>query len=130
MPKKADIVWSQVTPELNASNPTNPRVTCNHCGFRWTSNSASRVRQHLQKCPSLPIDLYAEYAPQRQIPRDQSVPISPVTDGLPTRKRPRLDSWFDHINPNETEQLHILLAEWIYSAGLPLSTVYQDLLAS
>jgi hypothetical protein len=119
--RKTDPVWVHATQAANPSNPSNPRVTCNYCDFGWTSNSVVRVKEHLKKCPSLPTEYYAEFAPHR-LKR-----INNDVNALPTRKRPRIDGWFDSITPEETEKLHLLLAEWIYSAGLPLSTVYSSI---
>jgi hypothetical protein len=121
--RKIDPVWIHATQTANPSSISNPRVTCNYCSFHWTSNAVIRVRDHLRKCPSLPIEYYAEFAPQRQ---KQTISHD-LNDILPTRKRPRIDTWFASISPEETEKLHLLLAEWIDGAGLPLSLVYSSI---
>jgi hypothetical protein len=112
-----------------ATNPNNPINTCIHCGNKWTSNSPSRIANHLRKCTKIPERLWERFQPSR-LGNHQKRALEVAPQDLPrgemTSKRPKrngIEGFVDTCSDSEQVALDETLAEWIYGSGLPLHTV-------
>lgn len=113
MPKRAreaDPRWDDVI-VTERPDKENPLCECKYCHHTWYSNSLSRLLKHMQeRCSKLPEDLYAAY---------NRVPIAPKRQLLQSRL-----SYSEHALPEaQRQQLDQLLAEAVYSSGIPLNFV-------
>src|SRR6267378_4448415 len=116
--KAPDILWNEVAKVYEKTNSNNPVNTCIHCGSKWTSNSPSRIANHLRKCTKIPERLWERFQPTRlgnlrkHAPED-AMQASP--QGEATSKRPKLkgmERFVDTCSDSEKTALDEVLAEW------------------
>jgi hypothetical protein len=112
-------IWRHVSEEQDA-NSSNPKVTCQYCGDVWWHPSVSRVLKHLKKCTKLPIEVGNNLRDAGLFGEGEN----------PHRKRQRqLPSEYS-MSAEDSQHADILLAEAIYSSGVPFSFVSIQLLRS
>ena len=126
--KAPDPLWNEVTKLYEKTNSNNPVNTCIHCGNKWTSNSPSRIANHLRKCSKIPERLWERFQPSRLGNRRKrasgNAPQGEASQE--TSKRPKLkgiERFVGTCSDSEKAAIDEALAEWIYGSGLPLHTV-------
>ena len=111
--KARDACWNEMTLVPSSTGKQHPRVYCKHCNSQWTSNERAIVQRHLAVCFGLPEALWYRYQPSR----------------IETREPPKaelkrqVNNSIDCMGTAELTSAVDACARWIYSTGLPLSTV-------
>ena len=105
-PSKYGSLWTHFE-RSRLPGESNPTCVCIYCGKRLTTTSAERAFLHLKKkCPLLPAAVYRQYRG-----------VEPPSGGQ--RQLPEMIA----TRATEQEELTTLLAEAIYSSGVPFSFV-------
>jgi len=106
------VKWEDVIEWPSAEGKKNQRVEYRYYSDQWTSRSLQRINDHMKKCRSLPLSLYSRYR------RDETSPPPKKA-----KKQAKLDTEFITMGLEEQAYLDRLLAEAIYSSGIPFAFV-------
>lgn len=112
MGKRKSIKWSDV--DTNKGKP-NPKVICKYCSATWVSSSVERIDDHMARCTSLPEEFYPRYGRE-------------AVEGPRPKKQARLSSEQFSITQEDQTECDTLLAEAIYSSGVPFNFVRRIIL--
>ncbi|SMR51307.1 unnamed protein product [Zymoseptoria tritici ST99CH_1E4] len=109
--------WLEMERQFDSVGQRHPEVTCKHCEVHWISNEKKKVIRHLRKCERLPHRLLKTYQPARlgAAPREPEPVQRPFAPAASM-------AGVSVMSATHHKEAVNALAEWIFAAGLPLST--------
>ncbi|CAG8465618.1 3017_t:CDS:1, partial [Funneliformis caledonium] len=137
MVKKKGTIWNhwtiitQSSIENNEIKPSlHPSVKCNYCSKVFNRAVPLRMQAHLNECLNAPSNAKLQKTIPIQNPIPSNITEHPLTNtNTPlieknrSKKQIKLDNFVDNMKEEEQESLEFLLAQALYSAGVPFTFV-------
>ncbi len=129
MGKKKRTIWNHWTVITQNSVENNkpslhPSVQCNYCSKIFDRAVPFRMQAHLDKeCLGTPDNSKLPYTEPSPNTINTNIPISEINRPIKRTKLSTINNFIDRMNEEEQETLEFLLAQALFSAGVPFAFV-------
>ena len=133
MGKKKRTIWNHWTVITQNSVENNkpslhPSVQCNYCSKIFDRAVPFRMQAHLDKeCLGTPDNSKLPYTEPSPNTINTNIPISEINRPIKRTKLSTINNFIDRMNEEEQETLEFLLAQALFSAGVPFAFVENPL---